>query len=137
MSEQNKAVVRRVIEEHYNGKNAALVGELFAPSLELQTPDGVISGLDGASALLQTYATAFPDFHISIDDLVAEGEKVVFRYTFTGTNRGPLGETPATGKYVDIPNAIGIYRVTDGKVSEGHLAWDRFALMQALGLLPA
>jgi uncharacterized protein (DUF3084 family) len=53
MSEQNKAVVRRVIEDHWNAKNRALVPELFAPTVTIHTPDGVLNGLDGASALLQ------------------------------------------------------------------------------------
>src|ERR1700758_537249 len=58
MSEQNKAVVRRLIEDHWNAKNGALVSELFAPTVAIHTPDGVLNGLDGASALLQAYATA-------------------------------------------------------------------------------
>src|SRR5437016_13799784 len=90
MSEQNKAVVRRLFEDHWNSKNAAVVSEFFAPTVSLHTPDGVLTGLDGASSLLQAYATAFPDFHLTIDDLVADGDKVVVRWTFTGTHRGPL-----------------------------------------------
>src|SRR4029077_5450143 len=73
MSEQNKAVVRRLIEDHWTGKNAALVGEVYAATASLETPDGVLTGLEGASFLLQAYATAFPDFRITIDDLIAEG----------------------------------------------------------------
>ena len=100
MSEQNKAVVRRVFEEHWNGRNAALVSELFAPTVSLHTPDGALTGLDGASSLLQAYATAFPDFRLAIDDMVVEGDKVVVRYRFTGTHRGPLADLPASGKPV-------------------------------------
>jgi len=137
MSEQNKAVVRRLIEEHYNGKNAALVSELFASTVRQQTPDGVLVGLDGASFLLQTYATAFPDFHLAIDDLVAEADRVVLRWTFTGTHRGPLGDIPATGKRVNVPNGIAIYRIAAGKVSEGNLSWDKYSLLQQLGVLPS
>ena len=62
MSAENKAVVRRLIEDHWNAKNHALVPELFAPTVSFYTPDGVLKGLDGASTLLQAYATAFPDF---------------------------------------------------------------------------
>src|SRR5271166_6109189 len=90
MSEQNKAVVRRLIEDHWNAKNRALVPELFAPTVTIHTPDGVLNGLDGASALLQAYTTAFPDFRLVIDDLVADADKVAFRWTFNGTHRGPL-----------------------------------------------
>src|SRR5262245_21477880 len=93
MSEQNKAVVRRVIEDHWNAKNHALARELFAPTVSFHTPDGVLNGLDGASTLLQVYTAAFPDFHLITDDLVAECDKVAFRYTFEGTHKGPFGET--------------------------------------------
>jgi SnoaL-like protein len=74
MSEQNKAVVRRVFEDHCNARNPALASELFAPSVSLHTPDGVLTVLDGASLLLQAYGTAFPDFHLTIDDLITDGQ---------------------------------------------------------------
>ena len=137
MSEQNKAVVRRLFEDHWNAKNPALVSELFAPSVSLHTPDGVLTGLDGASLLLQAYATAFPDFHLTIDDLVADGDKVVVRWTFTGTHLGPLADVPASGKRVDVPNGIAIYRLAAGRFSEGHLTWNKYELMQQLGVLAA
>ena len=137
MSEQNKAVVRRLFEDHWNAKNPALVSELFAPSVSLDTPDGMLTGLDGASMLLRAYGTAFPDFHVTIDDLVAEGDKVVVRWTFTGTHLGPLADVPASGKRVDVPNGIAIYRLAAGRISEGHFAWNKYGLMQQLGVLPA
>lgn len=137
MSEQNKAVVRRLIEDHYNGKNEALVPELFAPAVSLQTPDGILAGLDGARSLLRAYATAFPDFRCAIDDLVSEGDQVVVRWTFTGTNLGPLAEIPATGRGVNVPNGIAIYRLAEGKVREGHMTRDKYALLEQLGLLPS
>ena len=109
MSEQNKAVVRRLIEDHWNAKNGALVSELFAPTVAIHTPDGVLNGLDGASTLLQAYATAFPDFRLTIDDLVADADKVAFRWTFNGTHRGPLATIPASGKQVSVSNNVGIF----------------------------
>ena len=136
MSEQNKMVVRRIVEEHWNNKNAALVSELFASNVSLDTPDGVLTGLEGASFLLQAYATAFPDFRLSIDDLLADGNRVVFRWTFTGTHRGPLADVAASGKQVRVPRGIGIFRINAGKVDQGYLAWDKYALLQQLGVLP-
>jgi steroid delta-isomerase-like uncharacterized protein len=135
MSEQNKAVVRRLIEDHWNGKKGALVGELFAPMVALHTPDGVLSRLEGASSLLQAYATAFPDFHLAIDDVISEEDRVVVRYTFTGTHLGPLADIPATGRRVTVPNGALIFRLAAGKVSEGHFVWDKYALLQQLGVL--
>ena len=136
MSEQNKAVVRRLIEDHWTGKNAALVGEVYAATASLETPDGVLTGLEGASFLLQAYATAFPDFRITIDDLIAEGDEVVARWTFTGTHDGPFVGIPATGKPVNAPNGIGIFRLADGKVTTGHFAWNKYSVLQQIGALP-
>ena len=125
MSEQNKTVVRRIIDEHWNNKNAALVSELFASNVSLDTPDGVLTGLEGASSLLQAYETAFPDFHNTTDDLFAEGNQVVVRWTFTGTNSGPFtdiaasgpfADIAATGKQVRVPGCIGIFQLDGGKV---------------------
>ena len=135
MSEQNRAIVRRLYEDHWNRKNPALVNELFAPTVSLHTPDGVLTGLEGASFLLQAYSTAFPDFHLAIDDMVAENDKVVVRYSFTGTHRGPLADIPASSRPVNVTNGIGIFRVVAGKVSEVHFSWDKYALLQKLGAL--
>jgi len=136
MSEQNKRLVRRIIEEHWNNKNAGLVSELFASNVSLDTPDGVLTGLEGASLLLKAYATAFPDFRLTIDDLLADGNKVAFQWTFTGTHRGPLADIPASGRQVSVPRGIGIFRIEAGKVDQGYLAWDKHALLQQLGVLP-
>ena len=136
MSEQNKTVVRRIVEEHWNKKNPALVSELFAPNVSLHTPDGKLSGLEGASFLLQAYATAFPDFQCIIDDLLADGNQVVLQWTFTGTQRGPLAEIPASGRHVTVQRGIAIFRLDAGRVIEGQMAWDKYALLQQLGVLP-
>jgi steroid delta-isomerase-like uncharacterized protein len=136
MSEQNKAAVRRLIEDHWNGKNAAHVSELFTPNTVLHTPDGALTGLEGAAFLLHAYATAFPDFQMTIDDMIAEGNQVVVRWTFTGTHQGPLLSIPATGNRFNVPGGIGIFRLNAGKVEEGYFAWDKFALLSQLGVLP-
>ena len=137
MSEQNKTVVRRIIDEHWNNKNAALVSELFASNVSLDTPDGMLTGLEGAGSLLQAYETAFPDFHNTTDDLFADGDQVVVRWTFTGTNSGPFAVMAATGKQVRVPDCIGIFRLDGGKVTQGHMAWDKYALFQQLGVIPS
>ena len=137
MSEANKAAVRRLIEDHWNGKSAAHVSELFTPACTLHTPDGVLTGLEGAAFLLHAYATAFPDFQMTIDDILADGDQVVVRWTFTGTHHGPLAHIPPTGKRFNVSGGIGIFRLTGGKVDEGYFAWNKFELLQQLGVLPA
>ena len=135
MSEQDSDIVRRLIEDHWNRKQGALVGELFASSVSLHTPDGELAGLEGASYLLQAYTTAFPDFHLAVHEMISEGDRVVVRYTFTGTHLGPLAGIPATGKRVSVANGTLIFRLTDAKVSEGHFLWDKYALLQQIGAL--
>ena len=74
---------------------------------------------------------------MTIDDLVAEGTSVAVRWTFAGRNSGPLGDLPATGRPVRVPNAMGIFRLADGKVQQANFAWDRYELRRQLGILPA
>jgi steroid delta-isomerase-like uncharacterized protein len=135
MSEQNKSVVRRIVEDHWNKKNHSLVGEVFASTVSLNTPDGVLNGLDGASRLLEAYANAFPDFRLSIDDLLSDGDQVVLRWTFGGTHRGPLAGVAATGRTVQVPG-IGIFRVRGNKADHADLLWNKYLLLQQLGALP-
>jgi predicted ester cyclase len=71
--------------------------------------------------LLQAYATAFPDFRLVIDDLVADANKVAFRWAFNGTHRGPLATIPASGKKVSVSNNVRIFRIADCKVNESCL----------------
>jgi len=85
MSEQNKAVVRRIVEDHWNRKDRSLVSELFATNCSLRTPDGALQGVEGARQLYDAYATGFPDLDVGIDDRLADGNRVAVLYTFTGT----------------------------------------------------
>ena len=135
MSDQNKDVVRRVIEDHWNQKNGSLASELFAKDVSLFTPDGDLQGVEGASGLYNAYATAFPDFRLRSDDVIAEGDRVAVRYTFTGTHRGQLADVAATGRAVNAQGIV-IFRVADAKVNEVRFVWDKYSLLQQLGALP-
>jgi predicted ester cyclase len=135
MSEQNKVVVRRIIEDYWNKKNPSLADELFAANCSLHTPDGDLHGMKGVAQLYDAYATAFPDFHITIDDTVAEGDRVAIRRRFVGTHKGPLGGIAASGNPVTL-NVNVIFRLLGGKVAEVRFAWDRLSLQQQIGALP-
>jgi steroid delta-isomerase-like uncharacterized protein len=135
MSDQNKAVVSRIVEGYWNKKNPALAGELFAADCSLHTPDGDLQGLKGAAQLYDAYATAFPDFRITAEDTVAEGDRVALRYTFIGTHKGPLGAIPASGNRVTVSGIV-IFRLAAGKVTEGRWSWDTASLQQQIGALP-
>jgi len=135
-AETNKAIVRRYIEQVINEQRYDLADEFFVDTVELH---GVGSGINGQTALAEFYAmfgAAFPDWYMTINDMVAEGDKVVVRWTATGTHQGEIHGLPATGKpYTQI--AIAIYRLTNGKIVEGWLQTDMVSMMQQLGLMPA
>ena len=131
MSAQNKAVIRRLFEDHWNAKDEALLSDLFAPTISLATPDNVYTGHKGALALLQSYAVPFPDFHLAIEELLADADKVIVKWTFTGTHSGPL----TVGKRVKVPNCIAIYRIADGKIAEGTMTWNKHDLLRQLGVV--
>ena len=113
----------------------ALAGELFAANCSLYTPDGDVQGVEGMAQIYNTYETAFPDFRVTIEDTIAEGDRVAVRYTFTGTHNGPLGAIPASGNSL-TESAIVIFRLAGGKVAEGRWAWDRVSVQQQIGALP-
>lgn len=135
MSEQNKAIVRRIVEDYWNKRNPALAGELFAANCSLHTPDGDSKGVEGMAQIYDAYATAFPDFRITVEDTVAEGDRVAVRYSFAGTHKGPLGATPASGNRLTVSGIV-IFRLAGGKVAEGRWSWDRVSLLQQIGALP-
>ena len=95
MSEENKALLRRVIEETINNNNLSLIDELYAPNhvmrSNLEEPS---HGLEGVREVYDIYQTAFPDAHLTIEDMIAEGDKVVMPYTIRGTHQGELWVSP-------------------------------------------
>ncbi len=133
--EQNKAIVLRFFEEAFNQGNLAVIDELIAPRLVYHAPDGDISGLDGTKQLVAGVRTAFPDFQVRPQDVVTEGDKVVIRFTDSGTHQAEGMGIPPTGKQVTW-TGIDIFRITDGKIVEGWGIVDSLGLMQQLGILP-
>ncbi len=135
MSDQNKAVVCRIIEDYWNKKNPALAGELFAADCSYHIPDGDLpKGVQGVAHLYSVYAASFPDFRLTIEHTVAEGDRVAVSYSFTGTHKGALGAVPASGNRVTL-SGIAIFRLTNGKVDEARMVWDRLSLQQQIGAL--
>ena len=138
MSEQNKAIVRRWFEEVWNQGREATVDELLAAN-------GVAHGLGDTEqdvrgpAQFKPFAAnlrgALPDLHISVDDLVAEGDRVAVRITLTGTHTGHgLGVAP-TGRKVTIQGII-ILRILNGQLIEGWNSYDQLGLLRQIGALP-
>ena len=131
--DDNKAIVRRWIDEAYGLGNLGIVDLLFAPEY---ASNGRHLGRDGVKAAVTMIRTAFPDITVDVEEIVAEGERVVVRVTTRGTHLGPFMGMPATGRSMTI-GGIMIYRVVDGRIVEDHEAVDEAGLLRQLGALGA
>jgi steroid delta-isomerase-like uncharacterized protein len=135
MSEQNKMLIRRDIEEIYNRGNLAVVDEVAASDLVIHLPSAEIHGLAGAKQYVTSLRAAFPDLQITIEDQVADGDRVATRWTARGTHTGAFQGIPPTGKQIRV-SAINIDRIDDGKVVECWVNSDDLGLLQQLGVIP-
>lgn len=137
MSEANKNVVRRLIEEVWNKGNLPLTEELFAPNYvhhDASTPD-VGLGPESEKRRVTLYRTAFPDLRLLAEDIIAEGDSVTVRWSCRGTHKGDLSGIAPTGKQITI-SGMTIVRFANGKMAEGFVNWDALGMMQQLGVVP-
>jgi steroid delta-isomerase-like uncharacterized protein len=137
MSEQNKTNVRRLFEEVWNKGHVSVADELFATTYthhDSSTPD-VGRGPESEKKRVMLYRTAFPDLQLTVEDIIAEGETVVARWSCHGTHKGELNGIVPTGKQFNI-TGVSIARFTNGKMFEGYVNWDALGLMQQLGVVP-
>ncbi len=137
MSEVNKTIVRRLIEEVWNKGNLSLVDELFTPNYEhhdASSPD-FGRGPESEKKRATLYRTAFPDLRVTIEDIIAEGETVMARWSCRGTHKGDLSGIAPTGKQFTI-SGVSIARFSGSKMAEGYVNWDALGLMQQLGVVP-
>ena len=137
-TEGNKATVRRFIEEAWNQGRVPLMDELFAPDFifhDSSRPD--VGTLEDYKRGITEFRSAFPDMHLTIEDMIAEGDKVVVRLTWSGTNTGDIltMRLPATGKRITM-TMIGIVRFVGGKLVELWPEENDLSLFQQLGLIP-
>src|SRR6266568_843369 len=136
-TEANKASVRRFYDEVFNKKNRAAIDEFIDLShVDHAAPPGTPGGLKGVKQTLTMYLTAFPDLHFTVEDLIAEGDKVVARLTTRGTQQGVFMGIPPTGKQVTV-TAIDINRIVGDKSVEHWLNMDTLGLLHQLGAIPA
>ncbi|MEZ4662696.1 MAG: ester cyclase [Caldilineaceae bacterium] len=138
-TEQNKAIMRRIPEEAFGQGNLAVVDEVFAPDYIPHVQRRVPNGANGTAAVKQFIGmvrSAFPDVRYTVEDAIAEGDKVVMRVNISGTHQGDFMGVPATGKEVGWTE-MHIARMADGKLVEHWFSSDQLALLQQLGALPA
>ena len=134
-TEENKANVRRGFEA-VNQKNLAVFDELLTPDIVVHNASTTNQGLEAYKQVLSMYMTAFPDLHFTIEDMIAEGDTVVVRYTTRGTHQGNFMGIPPTGKQVS-GTGIFIDRIVNGKAVEQWINGDDLGLLQQLGVVPA
>jgi steroid delta-isomerase-like uncharacterized protein len=137
MAEENIATARRVIEEAFGEGNVDVLDEVCADDFVDHDP---IMGDQGKDAIKQTitgYREAFPDLSFTVEDIFAAGDKVVIRWTGTGTFENEfMGQQP-TGEKGDPVNGIGIDRFDDdGKIVESWTQWDTLTFMRDIGAIP-
>jgi predicted ester cyclase len=138
-TEENKAIVRRAIEEGWNRGHVAVFDELNAPNFINHDPGapGVRTKEDYKRWVTESLS-AFPNFHMTIEDLIAEGDRVAMRWTFRGTNTGALVTPmplPATGKQV-TGSGVTIIRLVGEKAVEVWSQGDTLGFLQQLGVIP-
>jgi len=138
-TESNKAIARRFLEEVFGQGKLAVADEIVSPDHVDHGPGalpGVPHGPEGSKMLVTGYRNAFPDIHFTIDEQIAEGDKVVTRWTGHATHKGELAGIPATGKSATV-TGMGVDRIVNGKIVESWGIFDQFGMMQQLGVIPA
>ena len=137
MSEHNKAIVRRLVEELWNKGNLSVADELFAPNYEHHDASTLDFGRGPESEKKRAtlYRTAFPDIQLTMEEVIAEGEIVMTRWSCRGTHKGDLSGIAPTGKQITI-SGVTIARLANGKMAESWVNWDALGLMQQLGVVP-
>ena len=135
-TKRNKAVIRRFVEEVQNKQDWAAYDELNAPDfVNLSAPPGAPADREGGKSFLQALAAAYPDAVFTIDDMFAEGDAVITKKTFTGTNERAFRGVPATGRRVSL-QYVDIMRVRDGRIINHWNVLDQLSWMIQLGLVP-
>ena len=138
MSEENKRISRRVVEEGFSQGNLGVIDELVAENFinhDPAAPPDLPSGREGLKELVRYYTSAFPDARVMVEDQIAEGDKVVTRYSARGTHQGDFAGVPATGKEITV-TGIGIDRIEGGKIVESWNELNQLSMLQQLGAVP-
>ncbi len=136
MSAENEALVRRFFEDFCNGRRSEVADEIIAPDYVSHGPQAPpAEGPDGVRARVGLYQDSV-DGHWNVVEMFSSDDRVVARWTGTGSHRGELMGLAATGKPIDV-DAISIFRIADGKIAEEWTVWDALGLLQQVGAVPA
>jgi steroid delta-isomerase-like uncharacterized protein len=135
--EENKAIVRRWVAEAWNDGDFSSAADLYPPEYVLHFGSGPAQhGSEGLVGFIQAYRSAFPDLRMTIEDLIAAGDKVVWRIVTSGTQQGELMGIPPSGQFMSV-GAIVISRFAGGQWVEDWVNNDDLGLLQQIGAIPA
>jgi steroid delta-isomerase-like uncharacterized protein len=132
----NKEVIRTFVEEVINKGQLDRANDLVLENfIELDPLPGQQQGRQGLKDVIGSMRTAFPDIHWVLHEMVAEGDTVCSRFTWSGTHRGAFLGIPATGKHIIVKGVV-IDLLADGKMSESRILMDTLGMLQQLGAIP-
>jgi steroid delta-isomerase-like uncharacterized protein len=135
-AKDNKALVRRFVDEVQSGGNVDLIDEICSPEfVNHSAPPGIPADREGVKIVTAMFRGAFPDSYFTVEDMMAEGDKVATRKTFHGTHEGEFMGVPASGRVVSM-GLIDIVRISEGRVVEHWAIVDSLGLMQQLSVIP-
>ncbi len=137
-AEQNKALVRRVFEGAWNGANLDVFDETNAPGYVLRNPSvpEEVRGIEGIKGFASMFLGAFPDLRFVIEEQIAEGDRVLTRWSSSATHQGELMGIAPTGNRTGV-SGMTLSRVSGGKLAEDWNNWDALGLMRQLGVVPS
>jgi steroid delta-isomerase-like uncharacterized protein len=135
-TEENKALVRRFFEEGPSKGDLSAADELLATNFTLHTPLPSAPGIRGMNDVITACRAAFEHLNVTVEDLVAEGDRVAARFTARGIHKGAFMGLPPTGKTIAM-TGIEIFRIENGKIAELWGEANLLGLMQQLGIFPA
>ncbi len=135
-TQENAAVIRRFIEETINQGDIDSAGQfVWDDVVELEPFPGQGPGLEGLKDVLRGMRSAFPDLRFLVQEQIAEGDKVVTRFEWSGTHQGEFLGVPATGRPVRVWGVV-IDRLEEGRLKDTRMIMDTLGLMMQIGALP-
>lgn len=134
--QRNDEIIRRYFEEWGNRGDPAVADELIATNVTLRNPPAILHSLAEYKQGMAVFHKAFPDLHFTVEDQIAEGDKIVVRWTLRATQLGEYQGHPPTGKTIAV-TGMSLFRLAGGKIQEITVNMDRLGQAQQLGWLPA
>jgi steroid delta-isomerase-like uncharacterized protein len=136
-AKENKAIIKQYVDQVFNQGDLAAVDEYVAANYVRHDPGAPIEirGPAGVRQLAAGFRAGFPDIHITVEEMIAEGDRVAQRLTVRGTHQGEFMGIPPTGKQIEV-TAIEIFELVEGKITEQWVEGDYLGLMQQVGVIP-